>query len=310
MYNASAMENIIKKDRPVLICKSDISRTSLLKRATDCKNWLQESDFRFSPTGRFARLFDAISSGTNDIILPDEKRFPLIRQSLKDLHELSFIIDAFGSDLYSNTLRNKFQDILTGDPLPNIPNKHTQGYDTQAELFVGAICKRSGMNPIPGDTGEPDWLISTPAFRLALEVKRCKTVKGLENHVRKAAGQISKSGRGGVIVLDVTHAFNPKHEQIKVPATEEMIANAHKKHIDHIMSSHLKNINNWIGQRSIGFVYVHQTIFRPGAKNKSWNMNWTAFNMWCRLDIHKKLNAPRGPYDEFANLFWAAQPRL
>jgi len=153
-------------------------------------------------------------------------------------------------------------------------------------------------------------LVKTPAFKLAVEVKRCKSVPMIEDHVKKAAKQIKISGRGGIIVLDTTHAFNPTHEPIRRPANDDRIAQAHEQMINHALKNELKNIYQWVDGKSVGIIYLHNTVVRPGIRRPNLGIEWAAVSLWCEVKTLQWKEQTGDTYHEFNNLFWTAQPRI
>ncbi len=98
--------------------------------------------------------------------------------------------------------RGKFSHAFTGAVRSFA--QHDPARDAQFELLAAANCRAAGGRP---RHEEPDILVDVGIKTLAIAAKRIRSIKRLEEHVRKARSQILGTAHGGLIALDLTRAF-------------------------------------------------------------------------------------------------------
>ncbi|CAM2340966.1 conserved hypothetical protein [Burkholderia vietnamiensis] len=121
--------------------------------------------------------------------------------ALVDLAQMWAVISTY------RELRKLPADLRTAffsDPVELSRGGPSKGRDALMEYYAGARFKAAGCSI---RKAEPDIVCQFRSVEFGLAVKRFK-IDNLEQHVRKARRQIENTGRGGVIVLDVTQS-NP-----------------------------------------------------------------------------------------------------
>jgi hypothetical protein len=96
-------------------------------------------------------------------------------------------------------------DLVSGSFHPADDTPSNRARDREFELFIGAICRRSGLRV---ELREPDTRFALDGVTYSVAAKRIASPKRVEQHVRKAAQQIADQGYPGFIVLDITRILD------------------------------------------------------------------------------------------------------
>lgn len=154
--------------------------------------------------------------GTGRYIRPDDPDFEVACEAIRDITQLEFFFDQVNLSSESREFRSKVKRLIKDTVLPQNSSAESPGRDVQAELFVFAACRNAGLNPT---FKEPDIVCSLDHQEVAIAVKRIKNFEQLVKRIRKGATQIEEAGCGGVVVVDVVIAMNPKNYRViaKVP---------------------------------------------------------------------------------------------
>ncbi|WP_431207526.1 hypothetical protein [Burkholderia cepacia] len=121
--------------------------------------------------------------------------------ALVDLAQIWAVISMYRDH---EKLPSELRTAFFSDPLPDGQRSSGKGRNTLTELYASARFKAAGCST---RKAEPDFMCEFRGVEFGLAVKRFK-ISNLEQHVRKARRQIQGTGRGGVIVLDVSQS-NP-----------------------------------------------------------------------------------------------------
>lgn len=97
-------------------------------------------------------------------------------------------------------------DLVSGSFNPSDDNPSSRARDREFELFIAAICRRSGMKTC---LSEPDILFELNGATYSTAAKRLASSKKVEKNVAKAERQIVEVGHPGFIVMDVTRILDP-----------------------------------------------------------------------------------------------------
>lgn len=117
------------------------------------------------------------------------------------------IIEQLLDDISDSDLR----DLVSGPLDPAAERVESRARDRDFELFVAAICRRSGLKV---GLAEPDVLCTTARGIRAVAAKRLSSRKRVRENVSRAARQISGCGYPGFVFLDVTRLLEPRYEFI------------------------------------------------------------------------------------------------
>jgi hypothetical protein len=124
------------------------------------------------------------------------------------------IVEQLIPDLRASDLK----DLVSGTLDPAIDRADSRARDREFELFVAAVCRRSGLEV---QLAEPDVLYSSPHGTRSIAAKRLSSRRTVRANVSKAAQQIAASGHPGIICLDVTRLIEPHYEYVMHWAREK-----------------------------------------------------------------------------------------
>jgi len=123
-------------------------------------------------------------------------------RALVDSRMFIEIVEQFLQDLSPSDLH----DLVSGNLNPSDDKSDSRARDREFELFIAAICRRSGMKTW---LGEPDVLFELGPTICSVAAKRLNSTKQVEKNITKAERQIARAGYPGFIVVDVTRILDP-----------------------------------------------------------------------------------------------------
>jgi hypothetical protein len=115
-----------------------------------------------------------------------------------ELRQLDTILRAAKAAPNLSVWRDHIEKLISGTH-PEIPEKLSPSWDFQFEALLAAVVQLSGYQI---EFQEPDIVASDRNTTFGIAAKRPRTEAGLRRNLRKAARQISKSDRDGIIALD------------------------------------------------------------------------------------------------------------
>ncbi|MDI6450749.1 hypothetical protein [Anaerobaca lacustris] len=271
-------------------------------------SWLQaHPQLRVSDQNRLSRQCQLIAK-TQQVIYSDHADWRHFVQSLKDIQEYSFMIHVLGERLMGPPFADRFVDSLRDSMHPADSGTHTPGRNAQFELFLAALADRGGLEVggLPG--AGPDWIVTAPAGRWALEAKRTKNLKMVRKHIRKAAKQILDAQIGGVIVIDVSLAYNAACSPLSEHVPDRSLMQAHAARTKAFGEQLLPFIVQWIGRANVGFVVVYESVICPASTVEGGEKSWALIGLWSKLDTVSADSPSRAHFDNLWQLLEAALP--
>jgi hypothetical protein len=247
---------------------------------------------------------------TKCIVQKDDQNWHIFIQSLKDVQEYWFIIEILGERILQPPFLDGFTRSLLDSTHPMDSGESTPGRDRQFELFLAAIVARAGLTLDRLESAGADWIIIAPSKRWSLEAKRIKNLNKLEKHIRKAAKQIDTSQIGGVIAVDISLAVNPECSQLYKFVPDSEIKKAHEKRTVALAEEKMKQISEWIGSSSVGFILLYDSVIKPAEGSGVGKEPWGLIGLWSKVDLIASNSSNRQHYDDLWNLFQLALPNL
>ena len=197
---------------------------SLNELATSIKDKLHDLGIVLITISNFCMI--RVVSNTR-VHQPEDIDFEIAIESLRDINQLSFIINHL--DMDQNTIAHqKLRRALKDSALPQKDVKQSTGRDTQFELYIAAICTKALLVPI--DFAEPDLLVYLDEQQFGIAAKRLKSRDNLEKNIRKAGNQIKKAGIPGIIAIDTCVAFNEANEWILASFSESQFVKRYSEY--------------------------------------------------------------------------------
>lgn len=123
-------------------------------------------------------------------------------RALVDSRVFMEVVEQLLEDLSEEDLH----DLVSGNFQPSEDNPSSRARDREFELFIAAICRRSGMNIA---LCEPDILFELDGITCSIAAKRLRSPKRVEKNIKKAEAQIVGAGYPGFIVMDVSMILDP-----------------------------------------------------------------------------------------------------
>lgn len=168
---------------------------------------------RVPPSSRLRRMHDLHRSGIVTIG-PDHPDYEMALEGERDMQLLAFAFDQLAATESSDAYRDLLKKLISDSVLPQNNRTNSPGRDAGFEIYVGAVCTAARLLPVTWEEPE-DVTCVLDDTKHGFAAKRLKSIRKLKQRVRKAVEQIDRSGRPGVIVLDVGLAFNPDNHRIR-----------------------------------------------------------------------------------------------
>ena len=164
------------------------------------------------PSSRLSRMHDIYQHGIATIG-PDHPDYELALEADRDMQLLAFAFDQLAEIELSDAYRSLLRKLINDSVLPQNDHTHSFGRDAGFEIYIGAVCTAAQLLPVVWE--EPDVTCVLDGTKFGLAAKRLKNIRNLQQRVRKAVEQIGRSGLPGLIVLDLSLAFNPNNHRIR-----------------------------------------------------------------------------------------------
>ena len=173
---------------------------------------IEAAGIHVPPPSRLRRMYDIYQRGIATIG-PDHPDHELALEADRDMQLLAFAFDQLATMELSDAYRDLLRKLINDSVLPQNDRANSPGRDAAFEIYVGAVCTASRLLPVAWE--EPDVTFVLDGTKYCLAAKRLKSIQKLKQRVRKAAEQIEGSKLPGLIVLDLSLAFNPDNRRIR-----------------------------------------------------------------------------------------------
>ena len=225
------------------------------------------------PQSRIMRMHQALckQNGTpSAVVQPGDPNFEIACESMRDIQQLEFIFDQLLDQGAPNDIGQHVRRMLGDSVFPQDDRIKSRGRDAQCELLVAAICTKAELGTVTGV--EPDIQCTINGQLLGLAVKRIKSDDRLEQNIRKGAHQVQQSKLPGIIVADISLAFNPENRRIEVPITDERFMKLHIEAVRRIVDLYHDRLQHWIRAKGVlGLIlHDHQVRLHP---TRGWEMD-------------------------------------
>jgi hypothetical protein len=179
---------------------------------------------------------------------PNDAIWPIAYEGIRDIQVIEHSLRYLRQLIPSEELRPRLQRVVKDSVLSTQDiGSSSFGRDVQSELFVASVCARASMRP---KFAEPDVVCYVGKHTFGLAVKRPKGMQTFEDNFRKAVEQIEKSSRIGVIVMDMSLAFNPDNKPLIGSFTAE-VREAKRWRALEFLDRWSEKMKAWVGTRQI-----------------------------------------------------------
>lgn len=272
------------------------TRLSRIENAAYVIDQLRALGFDPNPSSRLIRMRKVWERGPHSFGTPD---FWIALESDRDMVQLGFIFEQLGVHAKHAKFLSVVERVLDDSPLAQDDRKQSRGRDAQFELYLAAICQKARMAPVGYD--EPDVTCVVNGIPFCMAAKRIKNVQQAADRIKKAAGQVIKSQRLGVIALDMSIGFNRTNAPVVSPLHNQMLDMINETQANQFIDQHEKLIAKYcLGKGILGIVVFD---FRNRVIKEQWGQH--RFAMWTPIDGNDDENRV---YQEFYELFCSVMP--
>jgi hypothetical protein len=273
-----------------------VARRNLAEKATFVFDGLAKLGLAIPVGSRFDRMRQQFIAEDGSLTRPASPKDPTFRIALEALREFQLLEPILESLGHIDVKQGKhhLKSLVRDAVLPH-QGKETRGRDLQAELLVAATCVRAGMLPVSLEEPDVRTVIDGQGWRIA--VKRVKNQERLDDNLRDAADQASRSGEPGVIFLDVSQAFNPGDDQMTRPLSAEHFHALFVQGLRRGISLYERSVLTRARAKDIGLVY----FFFSGLRHDPVS-GWELATI--HMDVDTAVNeVQRESYRPFKNAF-------
>jgi hypothetical protein len=255
------------------------------------------------PQSRIAQVVAVLAPGR--FVPATDSLFPAALEGFRDIQVLGFVLSQLGRTADPGLIGRKLSRIAKDNLLPQNDMTESPGRDTQMELYVAAIANKGGMKPTFGEPalGEPDILCKVGGERFGIEVKRIKKEDRLEEHFRKAVSQIEKAKLPGVIVADMSLAFNRSNTPLRSNATIREFQEMHRRQMEFFVTKYYDRMKEWARGREVRGLTILDCPLReePGK-------GWYLESFYDHIDFNPSNARRHREWEKFCKAFNSGYP--
>lgn len=251
---------------------------------------------------QMARAFLRESGRVKDVVAPTDPDFRTALEAMRDLFLLEPILASLDAIELNADRRPLLKRLLKDPVVPRSTASVSRARDLQAELLAATRCVLGGFTDVALQE-PPDVQATLDGVRWGIAVKRVKKANRIEQNMRDAADQVGRMGGPGVILLDVSLAFNENSTPLRAPSGEEFNESQARR-----LSDIIKNNEAAIFGRSkakeVRLVYVFDTQIREVPED-----GWGLATVTMEVDTFRDSKTDR-QYKSFRKAFGLGIDRL
>ena len=205
-------------------------------------------------------------------------------ETMVEFEQLRIIMDAAKNAPSPSIWREQLQKLASGPTFGTDETKAVSPRDSQFECFLAAVAARGGYEVT---FAEPDVFLKYEDLSFGIAAKRLRSLSSLEKNCRKAARQITKSGRPGVIALDLTH---PLHlgRCLTPPTRDDAIAFAQSS-VGAFLEPRESLLHQWVGGRALALLATVHIPAIIGIPEKPQLMTAVAWHVYPLTNGHSEI---------------------
>lgn len=256
---------------------------------------------RIHPSSRIAHVHRLMST-LEETVTPGHPDFEALLEADRDMQILELI---FSQPRDSRTIEafTALVKLLTDDSiLPQLDRQNSDGRNTQFHLFVAALCHAAGLGQVTYD--EPDVVCEIDGISLGIAAKRIKSARQAEKHIRKAFDQIERTGKLGIVAIDLTIALNPSNVRLALPAPEREFMELQAAFVNRFLTILEPKIRKRANGGNVLGLVVHDSQLRL-EQSGNWTLSGMTIHMCTTQDqVRQEL------FDHFFNRYSGALPNM
>lgn len=222
--------------------------------------------------------------------------FLIALEGLRDILILDFALSQLSSNVDRTVMQEKLRRIIKDPVHPQDDLKKSPGRDFQTELYAAAVAMKGKL--CPRFEEPPDVLCDLAGEPLGIAVKRVKNETQFEKRFREAVRQIEKAKVRGVVVMDLSLAFNRANQPINTPASIVEIQLAHCMARKLFVDERHTQMKEWIAGRPVRGLVIIDHVLRHHP-SEGWFLE--TFHFDVPFDLHNQRR--RREFEEFRSAF-------
>ncbi len=252
------------------------------------------------PTSRLMRMHDVLNSG---FVPFDDPRFSTALEAVRDLQQLGFVFDQLQTHRENDKFRALVKKTLKDSVLPQNDREQSVGRNSQFHLYLAAVCQNAGLHPVTYN--EPDVSCTIDGREFSIAAKRIKSLDQLNRHIKKAADQILRAGRPGIIAIELSLAWNPRNMPIISRLQSQLYVTTSVLKATQLFDRHHTDIYRWVRGHGVLAVLVFEFSIRLREDNE-----WGLEGMSTWLETTEGDEHAKADYRLFCDRFLAGVPNL
>lgn len=185
------------------------------QRALEVVDLMRASGVRIPPSGRLQRYLKHLATMRDvkpDTRLPKSFNLEELHRAMLELDELAFIARQLSKPPEVEGWVRLMNQAMAGRMRPSDERNHNRARDIQFELHTAAMFRLGGYDVA---LEEPDVVVDTSRGQIGIAAKRPRSVANLDNVLKDADDQIARSGRQGIVVVDISFVNNPEDMHVQ-----------------------------------------------------------------------------------------------
>jgi len=203
------------------------------------------------------------------VVEPTDPGFRVGLEALRDLFTLEPIMDALGCVDLGCDKKLVLKRLMKDAVVSRSDEKVSRGRDLQAELLTAARCVRGGMSDV-ALREPPDVQATIDGTRWGIAVKRIKKATRIDQNMRDAVEQVERMGGPGVVLLDISVAFNENSTPLMAQCPKAF-NEAQARRLTGLVDEHREAIFGRSRAKGVGMVYVFDSQLRQTPED-GWNL--------------------------------------
>jgi hypothetical protein len=200
-----------------------MSYPALVERTRQDIAALSVAGVRLSPSSRFQQYLLQLEAAVraDGLTVPAGADLKVWVRSLSELDDLHLVISQLRRGPEVRGWQQRVRDVVSGPIVRGDEVKHSRARDIQFELVTAAMFRQARYGVV---LDEPDVIIDSTIPSFGIAAKRPRSFDAVQRNVESAARQIRRSGRLGIVALDITDAIAPEDPCIRTARYDDAFA--------------------------------------------------------------------------------------
>jgi hypothetical protein len=202
---------------------------------------------------------------------PTSAELAVLHRLYVELEEFETIYDCLGKDPEVVGWQRCAERALCGSILPRT-DTNTAARNIQFELIVAAFMRSAGIEVT---IDEPDVRARDEDGEFAVAVKRVRSASKVAYRLKEARNQILRSGRPGIIAVDLSSVINPADTPVDKSASQLAFQTNSS-----YFKRHIKPLRSQLGSDQVFGLLLHQSQLVHDAQELklSYQRHWVIVN--------------------------------